>query len=165
VSKKSRKENIMFHTSRLTRLVGPIFGGGLTALALIVPAPSVAADGEVHPGCAKRSVVAAGCPDPGRPADWRAMLAEVDAPAPRSDGEILPEPTGRPSDWRRMLAEVDAPAPRPAQEGKPRGNGSTDDGSLELLQIALGGLGGAGVAGVAAGAFGARRRHRTPSHA
>jgi hypothetical protein len=154
----------MFHTSRLTRLVAPVFGGGLTALVLTVPASSVAADGEVHPGCAKPGVVA-GCPVPGRPADWRAMLAEVDAPAPRSDGEILPEPTGRPSDWRRMLAEVDAPAPRPAQEDKPRGNGSTDDGSLELLQIALGGLGGAGVAGVAAGAFGARRRHRTPSHA
>ena len=144
----------MFHTAGISRWAAPAAGAGLTALVLAVPTPSLASDGATDGSCVS-TPVATSCGAPDRPADWRAMMARVDAPAPRP---------GRPEDWRMMLAEVDAPAPRPADESKQQGVGaSTDDASVELVQIALGGVVGAGLVALAAGVLGARRRHDQPA--
>ena len=143
----------MFQTIRIARWAAPAVGAVLTALVLAVPTPSLAGDGAAGGSCVG-DPVATSCGSPDRPVDWRVMMARVDAPAPRPS---------RPADWRRMLAEVDAPAPRPADESKQQGVGaSTDDASLELVQIALGGVVGAGLVALA-GALGARRRHHQPA--
>jgi hypothetical protein len=155
----------MYHASRATRVLSTLGAGTLGLLVLAGPTPAVGDD--THAVNLRYANVVAQTSDPQRyPDDWRPQLKETDAgPQGSADdrrwqlNQTDAGPQGSADDRRWQLNQIDTP-PTTTEPGHGADRGPVaNEGSLEYLQIALGGLAGAIVAAAAAGALGLRRRH------
>ena len=173
----------MYHTSRGARVLSTLGAGTLGLLVLAGPTPAVGDDTDAA-NLRYGNVVVQNSDPQGYPDDWRPQLNQTDADPqgsaddrrwPHNQTDANPQgsaddrrwplnqtganPQGSADDRRRQLNLIDTP-PTTTEPGHGADRGPVaDQGSLEYLQIALGGLAGATVAAAAAGALGLRRRH------
>lgn len=144
--------NVSTRRTRIIPTTVALGAGAVTCLALAFSSPAVAegGDGRADVGYAKHGSI-----EPSEPVD-------VGAAKHGSTEPSAPVGRPRPADIGRLLNEIDTPTGPGEEAPTPENNEPAplmvDDGSFEVLQVALGAAGGATLVGIGIVAFRGRFR-------